>query len=102
MSFCCAAMKHILLLVLVPALPFLVASSFADDPKKQAEPPPEKKVEPKKKYNFIGKLLEKEKLEPGTWPSALAPGQSRPRNGYRPSTTARYCWSSSRRLMRGK
>ena len=57
-------MKHIFLLALVPTLPLFVASSFAAPLKKQAEPVPEEKIEPKKKYNFIGKLLEKEKLEP--------------------------------------
>ena len=35
----------------------------ADGPKKKLEPVPEKKVEPKKKYIFIGKLLEKKKIE---------------------------------------
>ena len=59
-----AVMKHIFLLALVPALPLFVASSFAAPAKKQTEPVPEKENELKKKYNFIGKLLEKEKLEP--------------------------------------
>ncbi len=35
----------------------------ADGPQKKPEPVPEKQVEPKKKYIFIGKLLEKKKIE---------------------------------------
>jgi hypothetical protein len=35
----------------------------ADGPKKKPEPVPEKQIEPKKKYSFIGKLLEKKKIE---------------------------------------
>jgi hypothetical protein len=57
-------MKPILLLTLLSAFPFYALVLSAAPPKKQAEPVPEKKIEPKKKYNFIGKLLEKEKLEP--------------------------------------
>ncbi len=37
---------------------------IAEVSQKQPKEIPEKKVEPKKKYSFIGKLLEKEKLEP--------------------------------------
>jgi hypothetical protein len=36
---------------------------FAEVPQKQPKEIPEKQVEPKKKYNFIGKLLEKKKIE---------------------------------------
>ena len=57
-------MKHILLLTLLSSFPFYALVVSAAPPKKEAEPVPEKKIEPKKKYSFIGKLLEKEKIEP--------------------------------------
>lgn len=59
-----AAMKRILLLTLLSAFPFYALVVSAAPPKKEAEPVPEKKIEPKKKLCFIGKLLEKEKIEP--------------------------------------
>jgi hypothetical protein len=55
-------MKRILLLALLSAFPF-ATSTFADVPKKKDAAAPEKKIEPKKKYAFIGKLWEKEKIE---------------------------------------
>ena len=57
-------MKHILLLTILSALPFSALVISAAPPKKEAEPIPEKKIGPKEKLNFIGKLLEKEKIEP--------------------------------------
>ena len=59
-------MKQSLLLLFCVLSACLLHSPFvfADGSKKKPEPVPEKKVEPKKKYSFIGKLLEKEKLEP--------------------------------------
>ena len=55
-------MKRTLLLALLPAFLFST-STFADVPKKKDAAAPEKKIEPKKKYAFIGKLWEKEKIE---------------------------------------
>ena len=51
--------------------PFVMLSAFlsfalvvsAAPPKEKPAPVPEEKNEPKKKYAFIGKLLEKEKIE---------------------------------------
>ncbi|MBT4666703.1 MAG: hypothetical protein HOB63_09330 [Opitutae bacterium] len=59
-------MKKSLLLLFCVLSACLLPSPFvsADGSKKKPELVPEKQVEPKKKYSFIGKLLEKEKLEP--------------------------------------
>ena len=59
-------MKKFFLLPFCVLLACLFHSPFvsADGSKKKPELVAEKQVEPKKKYNFIGKLLEKEKLEP--------------------------------------
>jgi hypothetical protein len=57
--------KEFFLLSFYVLLACLFHSPFvsADGPKKKPEPVPEKQVEPKKKYIFIGKLLEKKKIE---------------------------------------
>ena len=56
-------------LFLLPSITLLAClfpfpNVIAEVSQKQPKEIPEKKVEPKKKYSFIGKLLEKEKLEP--------------------------------------
>jgi len=58
------AWKRIFLFSLLPVFLSIPASAFADDPKKKVEAAPEEQIEPKKKYTFIGKLWEKEKIEP--------------------------------------
>ena len=64
MSSSYTVMKRILLLTLLFSFPFYALVISAVPPPKVAKPVPDKEVGPKKKYSFIGKLLEKEKVEP--------------------------------------
>ena len=75
------ALRAILLPALLAAFPFYALVVSADPPEKQPEPVPEKKIEPKKKYTFIGKLLEKEKIEPEKKEGAKKDGDKKGKKG---------------------